>query len=65
MELDPNRSSGFRELIGIMRAVLVTLRLHVRVPVDNLRNWTAIVVGVLAQVAVTGVQIGERVSARP
>ena len=49
MELDPDRSSTFLVPMDIMRAVLMTLGLlHVCVAVDDLWNWSAIVVRVFA-----------------
>ena len=48
MELDPHRSSTFLVPMDIMRAVLMTLGLLHVCAVDDLWNWSAIVVRVFA-----------------
>ena len=57
MELDPNRSASFYVFTGIVGAILVALGLRIFVAVIDLWNGSAIVVRVLAQVAVTGLQV--------
>ena len=57
MELDPNRSAPFYVFTSIVGAILVALGLRTLVAVIDLWNGSAIVVGVLAQVAATGLQV--------
>ena len=57
MELEPNRSASFYVFTGIMGAILVALGLRTFVAVIDLWNGSAIVVRVLAQVAVTCLQV--------
>ena len=64
MELDPNRSSTFYVFTGIVGAILVAFGLRTLVAVIDLWNRRAIIVRVLAQVAVTRVQVWHGVSIR-
>ena len=57
MELDPNCSATFDVFTRIMGTILVTLGLRTCVAVVDLWSRSAIVVGVLAQVAVAGMQV--------